>query len=175
MRSLISFELYGADFTDSKGDVSSCFVFRVFFSCPFSKFSLLLFQIADKNLEYCISGQTVREAYHLVLDKQNELTRKYRYLIVNVGAIDILLERDFVDIIAEYARLIRAIITIGLVPIITTIPNIAINRNNKNVKTIYQTLLLFNQFLVNTYKDGNLLVDLHLYWMRGFNSRYYYM
>ncbi|XP_055326669.1 maternal effect protein oskar-like [Sitodiplosis mosellana] len=133
MRSLISFELYGADFTNEN----------------------------DKRFEYCISGQTVREAYHLVLDKQNRLTSQCRYLIVNVGAIDVLLQRNFIDIISEYARLIRAILTIGLTPIITTIPNLWINSNNPNYKTIYQTLLLFNQFLLSQYGDGYKLLDLH--------------
>lgn len=119
------------------------------------------FSLSDKRFEYCISGHTVRDAYHLILDKQNRFRSKYRYLIVNVGAIDILLERDFVDIIAEYSRLIRAILTIGLKPIVTTIPNMLMSVNNKNSKTIYQTLLLFNQFLMNTFRDGYSLLDLH--------------
>lgn len=175
MRALISFELFGGDFTDKIGK------FKIF--CNFHTFSwflneeIPLFLIADKRFQYCISGQTVRDAYHLVLDKQNHFRQNYRYLLVNVGAIDIMLERDFVDIIAEYARLIRAILTIGLQPIITTIPNIVINSNNKNHKIIYQTLLLFNQFLLNTWKDGYLLLDLHLCLSernRRFPSAYYH-
>lgn len=119
----------------------------------------------------------MREAYHLVLDRQNLLRTKYRYLIVNVGAIDILLERDFIDIIADYARLIRAILLIGLTPIITTIPRIWINSNNKNYKTIYQTLLLVNQFIINSYKDAYLVLDLYSCFAEPksqFPSVYYY-
>lgn len=117
--------------------------------------------IVDKRFGYCISGQTAREAYHLILDKQHQFTTKYRYIIVNVGAIDILLEKDIIDIFAEYARLIKAISMIGLQPIITTIPNIIVNSNYPNKKIIYQMLLLFNQFLLNTYSDGYLLLDLY--------------
>lgn len=116
---------------------------------------------ADKKIGNCISGQTVRDAYHLICDKQEELTAKYTYLIVNVGAIDILLERDLIDIEAEYARLIKMIYVIGLQPIITTIPKILINSNNPNEKIIHQTLLLFNNFLMNTYGHGYHFVDLY--------------
>lgn len=135
-----------------------------------------LFPIADEKFENCFSGQTVQQAYHLVLDKQHELQSKYRYLIVNVGAIDILLERDIVDIIAEYARFIRAILTIGLQPIITTIPYVRMNSNNRNYKPIYQTLLLFNQFLQTQFGDGYLVLNLHSCFTerRGFPSAYYY-
>lgn len=97
----------------------------------------------------------------MLLDKQNRFRNKFRYIIVNVGAIDILLERNFIDIIAEYTRLIKAILTIGLTPIITTIPNLWINNNNRNYKTIYQTLLMFNQYLLNNYRDEYKLLDLH--------------
>lgn len=79
---------------------------------------------------------------------------------MNVGAIDILLERDLIDIEAEYARLIKIVYAIGLRPIITTIPNIQINSNNPNEKIIRQTMLLFNNFLMNTYGYGYHFVDL---------------
>lgn len=122
---------------------------------------MVLFSILDEKFEYCISGLTVREAYHLVLDKQNQFRSKYRYLIVNVGAIDCLLERNIIDIQAEYARLIRAIEMIELIPIITTVPKVFLNHNNKNYTAIFQTLLLLNQFLLSTYTGEYLLVDLY--------------
>lgn len=84
-------------------------------------------------------------------------------MLVNVGAIDILLEHNIIDIIAQYARLIVSLSALGVQPIITTVPNIRINSGNPNKKIIYQTLLLFNQFLMDTYAFGNqyLFIDLH--------------
>ncbi|XP_031626307.1 uncharacterized protein LOC116342729 [Contarinia nasturtii] len=134
MRSMLGYELHGFDFVDNN----------------------------EKKLSYCFSGQTVGEAYSLVLDKQYNFRAKYQYIIVNVGAIDILLERNIITIMAEYARLIKAITTIGLDVIITTVPNIRINTGKPNYKVIYQTLLLFNQFLMDTYSQGYLFIDLHL-------------
>lgn len=97
----------------------------------------------------------------MILDKQCDLKSKYQYLIINVGAIDILLERDLIDIEAEYARLIKAVVTIGLRPIITTIPKLYTNHNNPNAKIIYQILLLFNNFLMSTFSDAYPVIDLY--------------
>lgn len=80
---------------------------------------------------------------------------------MNVGAIDILLQRDLIDICAQFARLINAIVTIGLKPIITTIPFLCTNVNDPNNKIIYQILLLFNRFVLSTYGDGYPVIDLY--------------
>lgn len=90
----------------------------------------------------------------MVFDNQNHFKAKFRYILVNVGALDILMGRELVDIIADYGRLISAIEMIGLVPIITTLPNIYCNPNNLQRKYIYQMLLLFNRFLMSTYQEG---------------------
>lgn len=104
----------------------------------------------------------MREAFKMVMDKQDQLSSEYRYLIVNIGAIDILLEHDLVDIETDFAHLIQLIFMIGLQPIVTTIPHVLVNSNHPNEKIIRQTLLLFNNFLMNTYGFGTyLFVDLH--------------
>lgn len=79
---------------------------------------------------------------------------------MNLGAIDILLGRDIIDIQADFARLVRAIQVIGLKPIITTLPPIRLPKNHPNAKEIYQALLIFNNFLLTMYGANHLVVDL---------------
>lgn len=85
---------------------------------------------------------------------------RYKYVLINLGAVDILLGRDLIDIKAEFARLIKAIEMIGLKPIITTLPPIRVSENNPNVKQTYQMLLLFNDFLMSHYHERHILIDL---------------
>lgn len=80
--------------------------------------------------------------------------------MLNLGAIDILLGRDVIDIQADFARLVRAIQVIGLKPIITTLPPIRLPKNHPNTKEIYQTLLIFNNFLITMYGPNHLVVNL---------------
>lgn len=96
----------------------------------------------------------------MVLDKQQVFRERYKYVLINLGAIDILLGRDITDIQAEYARLIKAIELIGLKPIITTLPPIRVSPQNPNAKQVYQMLLLFNSFLLNIYNDRYMIVDI---------------
>lgn len=116
---------------------------------------------ADKCFSYCFSGQTIRQAYYVILDKQRDFFTKHRNVIVNVGAIDILLDRNLIDIQAEFARLIKAITTIGCHPILTTIPNLLVSANNPNAKIIRQTVLLFNRFVHDLHDDGYPLIDFY--------------
>lgn len=120
----------------------------------------------------------MREAYHLILDKQSYFAQKYQYLIINVGAIDILLGEELTDIQASYARLVKAIDMIGCQPIITTIPDLHVSGNNPNGKIIRQTLLLLNRFLTITYGDRYPIIDLYSSLPRiranGTNRNYYY-
>lgn len=81
-------------------------------------------------------------------------------MIVNLGAVDILLGHKIEDIMTHYARLIRAIVTFGWQPIITTLPKVGINKNKKDYKCTYQTLLLFNHFLICSYSANHLFIDL---------------
>lgn len=115
----------------------------------------------DSKFGYCISGQTLRDALHLVLDKTSHFKSKYRYVLVNVGAIDILLEEELIDIEVMYARLVKAIDFVGCKPIITTLPDILVSPNNPNQKIIRQMLLLFNRFLVETFGDSFPVIDLY--------------
>lgn len=82
------------------------------------------------------------------MDKQDQLCSEYDYLIVNIGAIDILLERELIEIEAEFANLIQIIFKVGLQPIVTTIPHVIV-KNHPDEKIIRQTLMLFNKFLMN--------------------------
>lgn len=97
----------------------------------------------------------------MVLDKTSHFESKYRYVLVNVGAIDILLETDIIDIQVAYARLVKAIDCVGCRPIITTLPDILVSPNNPNKKIIRQMLLLLNRFLVETFGDSFPVIDLY--------------
>lgn len=83
----------------------------------------------------------------MILDKQNEFIANSPNIVVNVGAIDILLDRNLIDIQTEYARLVKAIVTIGCRPILTTVPELIVTEKNPNKKIIRQMLLLFNRFV----------------------------
>lgn len=119
------------------------------------------FKSADKAFSYCYAGQTIRQAYHMILDKRNEFKARYPRIVVNVGAIDILLLKNLIDIQFEYARLVKGIVSIGCVPILTTIPDLRVSPNNPNQKIIRQMVLLFNRFLEDLYVDGYHLIDLY--------------
>lgn len=128
---------------------------------------MVLLFITDKRFSYCFSSQTIKEAIKLVTDRQDQLCSKYNYLIVNIGAIDILLERELIDIEAEFANLIQIIFNVGLQPIVTTIPHVIV-KNNPNEKIIRQTQLLFNNFLMNTYGYGTYhFIDLYASLFKG--------
>lgn len=105
-------------------------------------------------------GQKIRDAYSTIFDKQNVFKKCFKYILLNLGAIDILLGRNIIDIQADFARLIKAIQIIGLKPIITTLPPIRLADNHPNSKEIYQTLLIFNNFLSTMYGQNHLVVDL---------------
>lgn len=111
------------------------------------------------------------------MDKQDQLCSEYDYLIVNIGAIDILLERELIEIEAEFANLIQIIFKVGLQPIVTTIPHVIV-KNHPDEKIIRQTLMLFNKFLMNTYGNGTYhFIDLYASLFEGkiddWISKYY--
>lgn len=114
----------------------------------------------DARFSYCLRGQKIRDAYNMIFDKQNTFKERYKYVLVNLGTIDILLGRDIIDIQADFARLVRAIEIIGLKPIITTLPPIRLAEDNPNAKEIYQTLLIFNNFLLTMYSAQHTVINL---------------
>lgn len=95
----------------------------------------------------------MREAYYIILDKQSQFRANYPNIVVNVGAIDILQERNLTDIQAEYARLVKAITTIGCNAILTTIPTLQIS-HHPNEKVLRQMVLLFNRFVADLSDNG---------------------
>lgn len=106
---------------------------------------------------------------------QHEFVSNYKYIIVNVGAIDILLNRDLIDIEAEFTRLIKSIEILELKPIITTLPVMKIDPLNKNAKQMYQLLLMLNKYILETYNDGYLVIDLWpLFKQEGIEQHQFY-
>lgn len=108
----------------------------------------------DKRAVFCESGQTIGKVFKKIVDSHYLFTTNSKIVIVNLGALDILLNRNLTDIQAEYMRLINAMKKIGLIPIITTVPMVKLKRQHPNKKLIKQTVLLFNAFLHETYSAG---------------------
>lgn len=112
-----------------------------------------------------MSGQTIQEITQKVLHDPKILSTNE--VIVNLGSIDILLGRDLYDIKSDYKRLIQAIKKRNVLPVITTLPPIQ-HTNNKFKKIIYQTVLLFNQFLFDYFHKDFCVIDL---WSCLLNNR----
>lgn len=129
----------------------------------FSILFLLLYHFPvpeDDRFSYCFRNQTIKSATTMIIDQQNFLRSQYKYMVVNLGAIDILSGRELFDILADYVRFIRAIEIIGITPIITTLPPIKLSPDHPNAKELYMTLLLFNQYIMNRFEDTHTIVDL---------------
>lgn len=110
---------------------------------------------------FCESGQTIEKVFRNILDSHYLFTTNHtKHMLINLGAMDILLNRNLTDIQAEYTRLIDAICKIGIVPIITTLPPIKVSPKNANRKQVKQMVLLFNIFLVERFSGCYLLIDL---------------
>lgn len=116
----------------------------------YNRFSYLI-GISDRRAVFCESGATIERVYKKIVDSHYLFTSSSKTVIVNLGAFDILLNRDLTDIQAEYKRLISAMKEIGLIPIITTLPMIKMKDQHPNKKQIKQAVLLFNAFLHDTY------------------------
>ena len=65
----------------------------------------------------CISGLTIREAAVEVL-KAKYIKNK---VIVNLGAVDLLMGKDINDIISDYLHLLRCLWLRGIMPVICTV------------------------------------------------------
>lgn len=110
---------------------------------------------------FCESGQTIEKVYRNIVDSHYLFTANpTKHMLINLGAMDILLNRNLIDIQAEYTRLIDALCKIGIVPIITTLPPIKVSPENENRKQIKQMVLLFNSFLVDRFTGCYQFIDL---------------
>lgn len=110
---------------------------------------------------FCETGHTIEKVFRNIVDSHYLFTtNNTKYVVVNLGAMDILLNRDLTDIQAEYARLINAMDEIGMIPIITTLPAIKVSPKNPNRKQIKQMVLLFNNFLVDRFSGSYNFIDL---------------
>lgn len=163
MRSLVSFTMFDADHSSIFGNAIDIINIRFFqyLSIPFILFMLESDFSADKRTMFCESGQTIRKVHQKINDRQYLFTSSSKYVIVNLGALDILIGRNITDIKADYARLIVTMRQIGLIPIITTLPPIKLDQRQLNCKEVQQSLLLFNSFLEETFNHrGFHFIDL---------------
>lgn len=89
---------------------------------------------------YCISGQTIRDVTHRVLNWPN-LSKN---VIVNIGSVDILHGHNLFEVIEDFKELLRAFEQRDIIPILTTLPPLANMAHNADV---VMTLTKFNDYL----------------------------
>lgn len=116
---------------------------------------------ADYGFGHCKLNQTIREAHSIVSSHQNQEMFCRANILINLGAIDIMLGRSIDELKRDFKLLINAMIAKKLRPIITTIPYIGAKRDNKLNHQIYDTTIKFNEFLLETYCDSFLVIDLY--------------
>lgn len=110
-------------------------------------------------MEFCSAGLTIKDALQKVISNRYALKNNYKYVLVNLGAIDILLGRNVTDIQTDYNRLISKLEELKIRPIITTIPKLKANSNNPHKQFINMILLKFNQFILDEYRGKYLTID----------------
>lgn len=74
--------------------------------------------------------------------------------------MDILLQRGLLEIQNDYKRLISTLDELQVKPVIFTIPVRRIESDDSVGKQLHQKLLLFNAFLLDTFRDSHIVIDL---------------
>lgn len=111
-------------------------------------------------MDFCCSGLTINGALQKITTNQVFLEKNYKYALVNLGAIDILLERNITDIQADYVRLISKLENLKIRPIITTIPKIKTNAPNELKQFLSKVLpISVNDFIIHEYCNKYLTID----------------
>jgi hypothetical protein len=126
----------------------------------------------------CVSGQTIHEATaNLENFSENQV------IIVNIGSIDIINGKELVDVILEIMRLLKLCQRKSIVPILTTLPPIAIYGLDDRAEVLnhYNEFLRQNPFnfpvidLNRVFYNDNETLDCHCFQtqirhMKGFSK-----
>lgn len=95
-------------------------------------------QVAQSGL--CVSGQTIRDAATRILNTISV----HEYAIINVGSVDLLHGRAYVDMISDLMYLLRCCNLKGIKPMLSTLAPLANCMHNEAIK---KKLLKFNSFI----------------------------
>ena len=79
-------------------------------------------------------------------------------VIINVGSVDILHGKYLLDMRSDYEQLMRACLSLQLIPVITTLAPLP---NANHQADVREKLLAFNRFLIDRYSSQHLVIDLY--------------
>lgn len=100
----------------------------------------------------CVSGQTIRSAAKNLRNCANIK------IILNIGSVDLLHGRDFVDMRADFVRLMQVCAERNIRVIITTLPPLANALNEEGLRAKQKA---FNDFLIRTYSRSHNVIEIH--------------
>ncbi|CAD7093050.1 unnamed protein product [Hermetia illucens] len=121
------------------GDDFFLFMAKMELNCQFT----LGHRILQSGL--CVSGQTIASAAERVRTFRN----LSKYIIVNIGSVDILHGRDLMDMKHDFLELMKAFRLRNIFPIVTTLAPLA---NNYHRPCLKQNLEHFNEFLRHNWQ-----------------------
>lgn len=105
-----------------------------------------------KQCGLCVSGQTIQSA-----------TNRLRYcknikIVLNIGSVDLLHGRDFVDMRDDFTRLMQVCQERNIQVVITTLAPLA---NVLNAEGLREKFDQFNKFLIQTYSRSHKVIEIH--------------
>lgn len=100
----------------------------------------------------CVSGQTIRSAAKNLRNYSNIK------IILNIGSVDLLHGRDFVDMREDFRRLMQICRERNIQVIITTLAPLANALNAEGLREKYNA---FNDFLFRTYSRSHKVIEIH--------------
>lgn len=105
-----------------------------------------------KQCGLCVSGQTIQSAAKRLRNCGNIK------IILNVGSVDLLHGRDFVDMRDEFKRLMQICQERNIQVTITTLAPLA---NALNAEGLREKFDRFNKFLIQTYSHSHKVIEIH--------------
>lgn len=113
------------------------------------------FRLTDKlsvrHCGLCVSGQTIRSAATRLHQRENIK------IILNIGSVDLLHGRDFVDMREHFINLMQVCKQQNIQVIITTLAPLANVLHAEDLRAKFDA---FNQFLIRTYSKSHTVIDI---------------
>lgn len=99
----------------------------------------------------CVSGQTIKSAAKRLRNCSNIK------IILNIGSVDLLHGRDFVDMRNDFVQLMQICKERNIQVIITTLAPLANKLNAEDLRPKYEA---FNRFLLQNYSRSHKVIDI---------------
>lgn len=130
-----------------------------------TKIRVIYFWSTDEAVRHCglcMSGQTIRSAAMRLRNYKNIK------IILNVGSVDLLHGRDFVDMRRDFQLLMQICKERNIQAIITTLAPLANVLNQEGFRPKFNA---FNQFLMDTYSRTHQVIEIHKCMMDSHSQR----